>query len=294
MRILIAFIFAALCHGQALFRLQNVTTGAAAYSGAGDVVTTNWLGYWSLQAFSAAKRGTKVANVCDAADAHCADMLTDATTGNPIVPSLNPNCSVSGNCTVKTLYDNTGALACTGGIACDLTQATIASRPTLSINCVGTLPCMTFTATQSLTGPNLGAAYSQPLSVSVVGERTGNFTSFGDLGGVSGGNIQIGFVNSANTAFSYAGTVGTAAATDSAYHAIQSLVNGASSTIYIDGSSTALSIGANGILVTTPFCIGSSCGNGLTGNSFEFGAFSVDKSANFSALNSNQHTRIGF
>src|SRR5216684_5005777 len=95
-----------------------------AFVGSGDIVG-GWQVWYGLRAFSAAKRGTKAINVCNVSDVACADFLTDATTGALVVTTVGgSDCSVV-VCIIKTLYDQSGALACTG--ACDNTQATISA-----------------------------------------------------------------------------------------------------------------------------------------------------------------------
>ena len=272
---------------------SSAASGGGGYSGPGDVVTTNWIAFNGLRAFSSATRGQKLANVCDAADAHCADMLSDATTGNAVVPSSNPNCSSSGNCTVKTLYDQSGSLAC-ASTACDLTQATIANRPTLTIGCTGGKVCLTFTATQSLSSGSVSPFASQPFSGSLVGERTGNFTTQMIFTGAVGGDVQVAFLSSANTGYVYAGTVASTTVSDSAFHSIQGVFNNASSVLDVDGSSSAVSSGVNNF--TTGICMSNSCagGFGITGNIAEVAWWAADKSASFAAMNTNQHTYWGF
>jgi len=244
---------------------------------------------YSLRACSAALRGTKAVNLCDASDAHCADALTDATTGNLIIPTSNPNCSSSG-CTVKTRYDQTGGNAC-GGSSCDITQATIASRPTLTVNCVGgTLPCLTWSGSQVLVAAN-AVSFSQPVTMSSVGERTGG--SFGNTFGLDNGAEQIGFGTGTNSAFIYAGSLlANTSVPDNAFHALQGLFNSTSSVLYVDGVTTSGDAGSPGSS-GNKMCEGN-CNNALTGLSVESIIWLSDQSANFSALNSNQHTYWGF
>jgi hypothetical protein len=82
---------------------------AAAYKGPDDVTT--WQAFWSLRAYSAATRGTKLANVCNSTggvDVGCADMLSDAVTGNLVSATISGITCPGANCTVKTLYDQVG------------------------------------------------------------------------------------------------------------------------------------------------------------------------------------------
>jgi len=129
-------------------------------------------------------------------------------------------------------------------------------------------------------------------------DRTGNFTTIAAIvAGGAGGNLQIGGNSAANQVYAFAGgSVATASANDSTNHAMQVLINGASSSFYIDGSSTAASPGANNI-GSGNVGIGSqnTCGgNFWTGNWFETGIWNGDKTTNNATMNSNQHTYWAF
>lgn len=265
-----------------------------AYVGPGDV-SSGAAAWWGLRAYSTATRGNKAANVCIPSDAACADLVTDVATGALIIPMIGGSSCGVVLCTVKTLYDQTGNTNC-NGVTCDVTQATIANRPTLTLNCLGsTLPCMTWSGSQTLLSANAtNALHPQPFSVSGVGQRTGSFTSYGDILGTSGGSIQLAYNNSANTALLYAGNLSlTATAADSSFHAIQGLLNGVSSILYIDGSSTSGNPGGTSFPSVEFMCVGT-CGNPTTGKSTEGGVWFSDTSANFSALNANQRAYWGF
>jgi len=272
----------------------DVHYGSSAYTGPGDIITSNALGWWGLRAYSAATRGTNAVRLCDALDAHCADAITDATTGNLVIPSSNPDCTGSA-CTIKTWYDQSGALGCTSATACDVTQATIALRPTLTVSCIGSLPCATWTATQGMQSALFDANHAQPYTFSAVFKRTGAFTNAGYALGQDSGAIGLGFDTSADTGLIYAGTYPTNfTLSDSTNHAVQALFNDASSSVYVDGSSTSLSPGVNGLTTANSIAMGVSVFYGLTGITAESGVWTTDKSANFSALNSNQHSYWGF
>jgi hypothetical protein len=290
MKRFIVFIFAAaLCfaqRGQQLLISEKIS--AVSYTGPGDIITTSTIAWWGLRAWSTATRGNAAANVCDSGDAHCVDALTDATTGNLIVPSSNPNCGSSA-CTVKKLYDQTAGGNCGG--SCDLVQATEANRPVLTTSCIGSLTCMTWNGSQILVSAgNFVFSGGSPYTMSGVAIR--NTGHSGNFMGTGNGALQVVFGGTANQVFIYAGNqVINNSVPDGAFHAIQSLFNGASSALYIDGVNTAGDSGGSG--ATSPLCLGQ-CNGGFTGSSTEGGMWSADKSANFSALNSNQHTYWGF
>lgn len=269
---------------------KNGSGGAPpSYVGPGDI--TFFQVWWGLRAYSAATAGTKAVNLCDAADAHCADALTNATTGILTIPSSNPNCTGSA-CTVKTIYDQSGNLLCSAA-ACDLTQTTIALRPTFVASCTSSLPCMRFTgsSSQAFTDPNLTSVQAHPITFSSVSQET-TTASYEDVfaGNSGAGSTQAGYLNA--FAFTYAGNnVGIAAAATSTYHAIQSTFNAGSSTIYIDGTSTGVADpGSNGVQAMN---IGGSTntGNYLTGEIKECGMISGTVTGGTQAsLNTNQHT----
>lgn len=292
MKIIVGLLISSLGWSQQINGVLSAAThhSAASFTGVGDIAS-GAIAYWGLRAYSAAKRGTKVANLCDASDVHCADALSDSTTGALVVPSSNPNCTVSNTCTVKILYDQIGT-GCSGN--CDLSQSTIADRPTLTINCSGftSQPCMTFASTQAgLNGPTfITSPIAQPITFSAVMKRTSNFTTRMDT--LGDGHITMGWESTTNTAFILGGTpFGDATASNSTWHALQGLFSGASSNLTVDGSSNSITTGTTGL--SGVFCMGN-CFAGTDGTIAEFAPWGSDKSANFAALNSNQHTFWGF
>lgn len=148
------------------------------------------------------------------------------------------------------LYDQSGALACTGSTACDVPQATAGKQPLLLPNCLNSLPCMMFAGSstqyfQLVTFP----ATAQPVSASAVAQRNGALTTKGQIISTftSGSTIQNIFYTTSNNQIGlYAGSTGTATASDNVWHAIQSVVNGASpaSVLSVDNTETTVSSGA--------------------------------------------------
>jgi hypothetical protein len=154
---------------------------------------------------------------------------------------------------------------------------------------------MTFNGSQTLlAGGSTFPSLTLPNVISTVIERTSSFTS---LLAVLGSNVsfEVGFGSSANTVAIYNGSPGTAAATDSAFHAVQFTVNGTSSEAYTDGTASAISAGSSGAGMNTSVVLG---GGGLGNAIFsatEFGAWpSALSTGNKSSLNSNQHSVWGF
>ena len=123
----------------------------------------------------------------------------------------------------------------------DVAQATAANQPQFLPTCLGAgtaLPCMRFGGSQYLSSGTV-TSIPQPVTASTVAIRTSAFTSLGlTLSGAS--NTSVGFNSSANSFLIFAGSVLSATVSDSAWHAIQAVINGngTASDISADGSIT--------------------------------------------------------
>jgi hypothetical protein len=230
------------------------------YTGPLDVVSSA-TACWSLRACSAAKRGTASINVCNVSDVVCADLSTDATTGALVITTIGGSSCGSITCTVKTIYDQSG-----NGF--NMTQATIAKRPTLTVSCFGSLPCMTGSGTQFLSIAGGIGVLNQPLTTSYVAERTAAFSAYSDVIG-NNNSSQVGF-QVTNEAFAYAGAQINATATDSAAHSVQTVL-ATTSSLDVDGAAAVTgSTGSPGYTAAQTDIFG--CGSGasscnvLTGN----------------------------
>lgn len=287
---------------------SNAASGVPAYIGPGDIVAgaKSW---WGLRCYTLAYSG----NVVDVVDAStgtttgtrlkCSNGVVSGlisgsactfVTGNTCSP-LATTCAVA--CKAVTLYDQSGLNSCNGSLApCDLTQATNANRPTYTLNCIGSLPCITFSGSPvvlSSTTPT--AAISQIFTISQVSERTGSFTTQMEV--INDAScIGTFYANTTNSAAIFANTsVVSAIAFDSTFHAIQSVFNAASSTINVDNSSTSPgnpgSVGISSFLLSMG---GGSCGF-LTGSIAEGGIWAGGfTSGQQTSMNSNQHAYWGF
>ena len=216
---------------------------AVSFQGPLDIVGSATACY-SLRACSLAKAGTKAINLCDHLGANCTDISTNATTGKLNAPGTlgSDNCTVLTTCVIKIWYDQSGSLACSSA-ACDASQATVANMPTLTFSCVNSLPCAVFNGTSDV----LASPTSFPVTASggtmtyvTVSIRTANFTTAGgilDIGG-SGGHLQLNYrqLASAVQVFNGTGGIFTSNITDSNYHVLQAVFNGASSVLYCGGS----------------------------------------------------------
>lgn len=263
------------------------------YTGPGDV-TSGAKAWWGLRCYANAYSGD-VADVWDSATGSTTETLITCSAGGILNQTVNPLATTcASGCNVKTLYDQSGASFCNSGAsACNLTQATNADRPTYTQNCIGSLPCMTFTTSQSLEGAT-SWELTQTYTGYGAGERTGSTSSYNIITGDSTGDAELGFSNSANTAFIYSGSVATkSSVNDNTFHVLQARFSGSTSILQADSSqTTGLSAGSNN--QDNEPCMGKCSSNGLAGNALEAGWWSGDQSANFSTMNSNVHTYWGF
>lgn len=265
--------------------------GSLPFVGPGNAVS-GAIAWWGLRAYTTAKAGSKAANICNNGDANCADVNT-LSNGNFDVATATAaplSCGgAGGTCTIKTLYDQSGNTNCVG-TACDITNATAAARPTLVLNCTGSLPCAAclIASSQRL----LAAAaitQAQPMTTSMVSKRTA-VAAGGMLGGVTAGDANLGYGAAASTVnLDAGGTAVTATASDNVFHTLQAVFNGASSSVLVDATTNAsLTVGAQG-LTGAPILCENPSGNFTTGNFAEGGVWAGSlTSPQQTALHANQ------
>lgn len=213
---------------------------STAFVGPVDAVASP-LGCWSLRACTSALRGNAVANVCNSTggvDVGCADMLSDVSTGDLVPATINGISCPGANCTVKTLYFQTGSLSCSS--ACNFTQATVANRPTLTASC-GALSkafCMAWAgSTTQLTSPATSTNYTGAFSISAVARKTGGAET-GITATTAGNALEMAFETAANGIFIFLGGIhNTAVQTDNAWHSFIGLSgsSGTNSRMNVDG-----------------------------------------------------------
>lgn len=292
MRILLSLaLFAGYILAQAPQQQMLIAYGTStpAYTGTGDVVSS-WLFWYGLRAFSTADRGNALVNVCNVSDVACADLSSDATTGALVVGTIGGSSCAIVACTIKTFYDRSGN-------ARDATQATIARRWILTANCPATgLWCAvspTYNAANGYFGPSLTQA--QQISMTVVANRTLATSGYAGLvGSASGSGVVVN--GTANTIVAYANqseVPGTAS--DSAWHSIQAVLDGNSSTINVDGGASTGSGAAGATGFSGAIRLLSQFGDAYEGKFTEGGAWAGTFSAgNITSLYANQHTYWGF
>jgi hypothetical protein len=250
-------------------RLQ-VSISAASYQGPGDIVSSASVWY-GLRCYNSAYTGN-VADVYAPADAtHTLLTCSSGGTINQTLQALSTTCAVS--CTVKTLYDQT-----VSGL--NLTQATIANRPTFIINCLGSLPCMSFDGSATFLNNVSFSTISQPYTFSAVNQGTipGGIT-FGALMTANSNSIGWYWSNSSNLIqFNWGAAPVTATATNSTWHNFQFVADngGGNSNVNVDGTGNALNL-ASGAGVQTNFYLGSEPGpsNVMLGKVGEIGIWPI-------------------
>ena len=286
---------------------------SSGYRGPGNIVSGAFAA-WPLRAYNSAARGNKVINVCNVSDVACADLSSDPTTGQLVISAIGgSSCSVI-TCTIKTWYDQSGATNC-GGSACDMSQATIASRPTLVVSCINSLPCAAFSGTQFMaTAANIGA-FSATATFSSVSIRTASFTSNQDIISIAstvGVGLNLNYRSVGNTLQMYAGTAAATVGniTDNNFHVLQAVYNDTSSVLFCGGTtgtncssggtSNSISPGNVGSGSSAIFCMGmqsatAACsGNGLSGEITEILIYtSAFSGTNQTNMNSNQYNFWG-
>lgn len=267
---------------------------APTYQGPGDIVS-GAIAWWGLRAYNAAYAASlgPAINVCLPLDVTCEDIDVTASGGLNLSTITALGCNnLSSICTIKIFYDQSGGNNCSSG-ACNLEQTTVADRYTLTLNCIGTLPCATATAGESYSTSGSLGTISQPNTWSFAAEFTGTFNGAYTLVESNFGTQQEGLGEStANDGFCYAGTVLLFPAVGNAFHAVQCILNGNSSIAYVDGTATNGAAGS-GVAGGNPINLSSS--NTFVGNMLEGGLWAIGfSSAQQSAMNANQTGYWGF
>ena len=218
------------------------------YTGPGDIVSgaDDWYG---LRAYNSATRGNALINVCNSTggtDQGCSDMSSDPTTGALVSKTIASITCPGTNCTIKIYYDQ-------GSKGLNLTQSTIDSRMLLLASCNGALPCA---QASSGSDPNYQSANSlsqnAPYTISWTGYRpsSANGSTSVVLAENNSNQFIIGYLNSANTMFTYVGGYTTETASDNAWHNFQVVMNGGSSYITVDSTQNTASLSAPNLSAT--------------------------------------------
>jgi len=270
---------------------NQATFWGTTFAGAGDVVS-GATAFWSAsRAYAGATRGLKVANVCNVADAACADISSDISSGVVAAPTIGGSaCSVV-TCTIKVMYDQT-----LGGF--DATQATIATRATLTVASLGSAAIYASGSGSQFYPLTAATTVVEPWTFISFSKRSGNFTGFGGvLSDINSGTHlyyrsivdSVGFdVN--GTAITISGAV-----PDASYHSLigVSASVGSNSLLVVDGSATTGTTGTSSL--SGGFCLfstsnGSVCGTiASTANIGELAVYPIGfNSTQYGNMNTNE------
>lgn len=218
----------------------------SSYTGPGDSVSSALYYYSCASAYTAAwaSAGNLACNIRRASDNEACDFpfVTNGGLG------LSKNCVDVGLSVTSFLTSTTGFVTKAydqAGSAVDVSQGIAGNQPALTLNDINGFA--TITGNGSTTGlfGTAGGSTAQPFSDYAVAKRTGAFTSAGDILSTCAANNSCAAIElltyntSTNTIDGYAGTVFTATVSDSAFHTLQWIANGASSTIVVDGTTTS-------------------------------------------------------
>jgi hypothetical protein len=269
--------------------LLGDNAGSTAYVGPLDLQSGARV-WGGLRAGSLALVGSPVVRLIRSSDSTQQDISTITSGANK--GHLNTADAFFNGSTYKvvTLYDQSG-----NGL--DLTQGTDANRPALVLNVLGgTHPVIRFAAGGQFLTTAAMASSAQPNFVSAVVNNVSSSGTESYLGDGPSGNNAIGF-NASNTAAVYDGATFTATATDNVWHAIQTVMAGASSDIYVDGTTNPAPGGGTQAMNTVVHMGEDLYGNSWVGDIVELGywnGLAAPSSGFKSSMNSNQHTFWGF
>ena len=232
--------------------------GGGGYSGPGDAISGAKQFYSCARAYNAAY-ATGAGNMCIIADVGTgaitctmkaaatgfADLTSSLCAGGTL--TVGAFCTAHTSCVVTQMYDQSGANACNVTTSCDMTQATLANMPALTLSALNSLPCVTFSGSTFLTSPHSTASITQPYSLAFVAKRTGATGSNANFFGDNSGSATVFYNNAVNQVSFWAGSqAGPLTASDNAFHGIQYSVNGGTSLGAVDGTTgTALSTSAD-------------------------------------------------
>lgn len=285
---------------------------AIPFVGPGDIQSTGWTFFLSLQGFNAAYRG-KALNVCAPSDSSCLDVNIVSNGNLDPAPLATLGCNNTTTiCTIKTFYDqwaiSSGNKNC-GGAACDYSEATISFRALLvmpdiiTTGCTSNaFPCAQFvnsfyTTATSTTGTPINSLLTV-LQRCTIGAGNG----CGNTSGTLIADLPLSccglFLASNSPDFFWGAThSGAVAAADTIYHVMIGVANTSSSSFNVDNVSASFTtlaespaFGQLGADSNTPPLNDIFWGyvSTIAVNSQAFSAPTI------SALNANQHSNWGF
>lgn len=275
--------------GNATNQTITVTvTDVVEYQGPGDIVSGATAWGSSARAYTAAYAASSGA-LMDIVDSSGANQTTInvLTTGFCDTTTLAAWVVAHGTASVKKLYDQTG----NGN---HWTQATVAFMPTITENALNSLPGMTSVSASFTILATANITVAQPQSYSTVFKVT---TS--GAGGFIGPSTfyAIGHAASANTIGMVGGSggVGGVTANDNAWHGVQSVINGASASLFSSDGGNVAAFSATGAYSSVPLRLFRAGGSTFTGIMMEAGMWPIAMSTtNETDIYANQHGANGY
>lgn len=231
------------------------------YTGPGDVQSGASF-FWGVRAYDTSHGSANAMILCTALDASCEQEAYSA--GVLALGTVGATCNNSTIvCTAKTLNDSTG-----GGVT--LTQATIANRATFKVNCVNSvLPCLTSSGSAQYTATI--TSVPSPYTYVAVANRPVAGGNYGLIIGNTSTNPFFGYNNTANKVLLQQAGGNAITASDGAVHSFQAVMNGASGSGTVDGTTTAISMSS--ISTGTTLALFSSGSFALNGQIMEVGMY---------------------
>jgi hypothetical protein len=260
------------------------------YTGPGDLIASGWVGFYSCRAFNAATKGTKAYRIVRASDSTQTD-INSLANGQCDTTTPTTFCA-STTCKVVTYYDQSVSGGCTG--SCDLTQATDANRPPLTLSALNGWPCIINATSATLASVGGISTLPQPYTWMGIGERFANFGTVFGMIYETGGTVFIGWRETANTFGTQSGTItatasdGTSSSDFTHFHAFAgpSVANTASaSSIVVDGAITTGTLGTFTLSSPSPLTL-------AVGNSSTQGAYFCEGGLQNTAWNTTQIGQI--
>lgn len=290
--------FPAFAFWQSRDSAYNQSVSVSSYQGPKDIVGSDAVRWGSLaRVYSAAKASTATS---------LADLV--AVTGGAAVCTLRGSSSgyvdLTAYCTGGTQTPAAACAAASGGscVTCKIYDQTPNNDPWT--NTFGSGQCLpvTFSALNGLPGVTTVNAttsllvtsnitQAQPFTFSAVCNHTANDVAATTMVGSSDSTSSLSWISGGGSAFIQAGSNVAQTATITTFHALQGVINNASSVIAIDGTETSGTAGTGAFNGTQALRVMRGGGGGTpTGTCMEFGfwgsAFNGTVRTN---MNSNQH-----
>lgn len=247
--------------------------------------------------------GTSAACTGASATIHVGDPVTGTGLTNPcVVTATNGSTTATISLAGTTTSCGTVAVAATFTFQVAGFLPTIYDQSSNTRNCIqatsgtqpqlfplgggtgGLLPTILYKSTNCTTSATV--TVSQPNTWQTMAQRASNFTTSQTMVGSSTKQV-LQYKSSTNAISVFAGSSTTATASDSAYHALMAIVNGASSTLNVDDTPGTVSAGANALSTNTI----SICTDGF-GTSNCNAVLQGEQALWASGLNSTQQTNI--